>query len=78
MKTDQPEHPIEDKTAQLERAFIDEYLRARGHSRETLDRLPDTERHKLIRDACVYAGSRLSEIESRAHLIHELHADHHS
>jgi hypothetical protein len=63
----------EDPHAQLERAFIEEYLRLRHHSRETLNRLPDAEAARLLSEASIYASGRLTEMESRAHLVDELH-----
>ena len=52
-------HPMEDPEAQLERAFIDEYLRLHGHDPEA---------------ASIYAAGKLAEFESRAHYVHDIHA----
>jgi hypothetical protein len=71
---DRPETPRrEDPHAQLERALIEEYLRSQQHSLETLDQLPPDEAERLLQDASVYASGRLTEVESRAHLVDELH-----
>jgi len=65
--------PLQAPEAQLERAFIDEFLRTRGHDTNSVEQLPADERKRLLEDASVYAGGKLSEIEARAHFVHELH-----
>lgn len=68
-------HPIEDPEAALEQALIAEYLRMRGHDARSVERLPDAERDQLLRDASRHAAAKLTEIEARAHFVHELHGD---
>jgi hypothetical protein len=68
-------HPSEDPEARLERAFIDDFLRLRGHTTLSLAVLPDGERQQLLRDASTYAAGKLTEVEARAHFVHELHGD---
>jgi hypothetical protein len=65
--------PQQDPHAQLERAFIDEYLRAHHCSLETLAQLPPAEAAQLLRQASIYASGRLTEVESRAHYVDDLH-----
>jgi hypothetical protein len=65
--------PSEDPHAQLERAFLDEYLRAHGTSLDTLAQLPPEHATALLSDASRYASGRLTEVESRAHFVEELH-----
>ena len=57
----------------LERSLIDEYLRMCGHDPHKLEALPEERRHALLKEASVYASSKLSEVESRSHYIHGLH-----
>jgi hypothetical protein len=57
---------------QLERSLIDEYVRARGHDPRRLAELPDAEREELLKQASVYASSRMAEVESRSHYVHEI------
>jgi len=57
----------------LERALIDEFIRARGHDPRNLSGLPEHERERLLRDASIEASTRLAEVESRSHFVHELH-----
>lgn len=62
-----------DRTAQLESALIREFLEQRGHSAESLLTLPEADRHLLLEQASRWASSRLAEVESRAHYVHDLH-----
>jgi hypothetical protein len=62
--------------AQLERALIDEYIRMRGHDPASLRSRVDPEARALLTDASTYAAARLTEVESRAHYVHEIHAGH--
>ena len=64
---------LQDPEAQLERALIDEFLRARGHDSRSVETLPDEERKRLLQDASVHATGKLAEIEARARFVHELH-----
>lgn len=62
-----------DQMAQLEQAFIAEFLRRFGLTEAQLRTLPDVERHALEIQASAYASGRLAEVEARAHYIHDLH-----
>lgn len=64
--------------ALLERCLIEEYLKGKGHTRESLKRLPDDEAHQMMRDASTYASGKLSEIEIRARFTEDLHDAGHS
>jgi hypothetical protein len=59
----------------LERKLITEFLQLRGYDPETIDTVPEPERHAVLTEASIYASSRLTEIESRSHFVHELHGD---
>lgn len=71
------EHPetsaLPPPLGQLERALIDEFVRARGYDPLKLADLPEEEREPLLKDASVYASARLAEVESRSHFLHEIH-----
>lgn len=70
---------VESPLAQLERTLIDEFMRARGHDPRKLADLLPLKRDSLLREASVFASSRLAEVESRSHFVHEIHdgaADH--
>jgi hypothetical protein len=65
--------PRADQTAQLEQAFINEFIERRGVTRTTLVELPEDEQHALMKEASAYASARLAEVESRAQYVHDLH-----
>jgi hypothetical protein len=74
MRADQSEiSALEAPLAQLERALIEEFVRARTHNRVNLSDLPEHERTTLLKDASVYASARLAEIESRSQIVQDLH-----
>ncbi len=64
--------PGDDPLAQLERALIEEFLERQGSSLAALRSLPPEESDRLLRDASAYASGRLSEVETRAHLVGDL------
>lgn len=66
--------PMEDPEAQLERAFIDEYLRLHGHDPDAVRLLPEAEVTTLLEAASIYAAGKLAELESRSHYVHDIHA----
>jgi hypothetical protein len=67
--------PIEDQTAHLEQAFIEDFIRKGGHDPAHLELLPPAEREALLKHASTYAAARLAEVEARAHYVHEIHGD---
>ena len=68
------DEPIQvDPEAQLERAFIAEFLARRGQTMSTVLQLPLPEREALMAEASVYASARLCEVDARAHYVHDIH-----
>lgn len=67
------ERALEDPEAQLERALIEEFLRARGLDSVALLALPPDTAKRLLTEASMYAAMKLAEVESRAHFVHEIH-----
>lgn len=65
--------PMQDKYAQLERAFIDEFLRLNGYDAHSVLALPDEKRFAMLTQAAEYAALKLAEVEARAHYLHEIH-----
>jgi hypothetical protein len=65
--------PLEEPLAKLELALIDEFLRARGYDPVVLRSRSDGAAKAALKDATIYAATRLTEVESRAHYIHEIH-----
>jgi hypothetical protein len=67
------EGPIEDPESRLERAFIEEFLRLRGHDVHSVAMLPDAECRRLLGEASTYAALRLAEVNARSHYVHDIH-----
>jgi hypothetical protein len=65
--------PLEEPLAELERRLIDEYLRGRGHDPAVLRARGDADARQLLSDASQYAALKLTEVESRAHYVRDLH-----
>ncbi len=68
-----PETPLEAPQALLERAIIDDYLRARGYDPALLKFLPARQLDDIFREAAKYAGGKMAEHEARAHYVQEIH-----
>jgi hypothetical protein len=73
MPAERPEKPLESPFGQLERALIDEYVRARGYDPHRLADVPQAERDQLLKDASRYASTRLTEVESRSRFLDDIH-----
>jgi len=76
-RKDPDSQAMEMQTAHLELALIDQFIRSRGIDPARLHDLPDDEREALQKQAAAHAALKLAEMESRAHYVHDLHADHH-
>ncbi|MCU0491288.1 MAG: hypothetical protein MUD01_06865 [Chloroflexaceae bacterium] len=59
--------------AELERAFLEEFLHSQGLSLESVATLPAAQATAIMRAASLYASGHLSEVEARFHLVEELH-----
>ena len=66
---------IEDRSALLENALIEEYLKQKGYSYEDLKKLPAELVEKLMKEASQYASLKMEEVQARAHFVKELHDD---
>ncbi len=64
---------MEDPTAKLERMYIEEYLRTKGHTWESVHALALEERRRILTEASTYASVKLAEVEGKAKVIEELH-----
>ncbi len=65
--------PMQDRQAQLEQAFIDEFLRLRGITAGHSGALSAAEIASLMKQASAYASGKLAEVEARAHFVHDIH-----
>jgi hypothetical protein len=67
------ETTLEDPMAPLERALIDEFLKARGCTLSTVGQKPIAEGQVLLKQAAQYAIGRLAEIDARAAYLQQIH-----
>jgi hypothetical protein len=65
--------PVPFEPGQLERAYIEQYLHSQGTSLAALATLPPEQAEKLMRAASLYASMHLAEVETRSHLVDDLH-----
>ena len=64
---------MEEPEAALERMYLEEYLHGKGHTLQSLQTLPEEEARRLMVEASSYASTKLAEVETRAHLMEEIH-----
>lgn len=57
----------------LERAYIAQYLRSLGYAPADIPHLPKPRANELMRGASLYASARLAEVETRSHLVEDIH-----
>jgi hypothetical protein len=65
--------PLHEPLAQLEQHLIDDYLLALGYDPDALRERRDPAVRALLAAASQHAALRLTEVESRAHYVRELH-----
>ncbi len=58
----------------LERRLIEEYLRNKGYRMADLRSMPEEEARALMKEACMHASLKLSELESRAKFRRDIRA----
>lgn len=63
------------RSALLEKALIEEYLREQGYSLKSLETLPEDLAEKLMKEASQYASLKLEEVAARARFVEELRED---
>ena len=61
-----------DPHAQLEMLYIAEYLKSKGYQLDDLKTLPDAQLHQLMQEASQYASVKLTNVEMRAEMMHNL------
>ncbi len=64
---------MQDPQAKLERMYLEEFLRSRGHTLETIKALPEAEGKRIMTEASTFIGTKLAEMERRASMVHEIH-----
>ena len=65
--------PLEEPLAELERRLIDEYIRSAGQDPDVVRTKGDAASRQLLIAASTYAATKLTEVESRAHYVRDLH-----
>ena len=65
--------PMEEPLAQLERQLIDDYVRSAGEDPDALRARTDDIARLVLKNAAMFAGTRLAEIECRSHYVRNLH-----
>jgi hypothetical protein len=56
----------EEAHAELEKCLIDEYLKGKGYTLESLKKLTEDEAHRIMSEASTYVSCKLAEIENKA------------
>jgi len=71
----EPYQIMELPTANLEKMYIEAYLRSKGLSLAALRKLPASEIKQIMKEASTYASSKLAEVEKRAEFVRDLHGE---
>ena len=69
---------MQDPQEKLEKMYLEEFLHSKGHTWTSVAALPEVERKKILTEASTYVSIKLAEMESKAHVIEELHGTHSS
>ncbi len=64
---------MEDPQAKLGRMYIEEYLRNKGYTWESVRALPEQVAKKIMVEASTYAAIKLSEVDARANVVKQIH-----
>ncbi len=64
---------MEDPQAKLGRMYIEEYLRNKGYTWESVRALPEQVAKKIMVEASTYAAIKLSEVDARAKVVKQIH-----
>ncbi|CAG0942521.1 hypothetical protein ANRL1_00967 [Anaerolineae bacterium] len=63
---------IDSPETELARLYIEEYLRSKGHSVQSVCKLPEGEARRLWVEVSLYVSSKLAEVSARSHLMHDI------
>ncbi len=64
---------MEDRQTQLSRMYLEEYLRSKGHTWQSVRELPEAAGKQILIEASTYVAIKLAEVEARAHVEREIH-----
>lgn len=63
---------IESPESELAKAYMEEYLRSRGHTMESICKLPESEAKRLWIEVSMYIAGKLAEVSTRSHFMHNI------
>ena len=64
--------PMHEPLAELERELVAAYIAGAGQTVDALRARDDAAAQALLKEASIYASSRLSEVEARLHYLRSL------
>ncbi len=64
---------MEDPQAKLGRMYVEEFLRNKGHTWESVRALPEDAAKKIMVEASTYAAMKLCEVDARASVVKQIH-----
>lgn len=64
---------MEDPQAKLGRMYIEEYLRNKGYTWDSVRALPEQAAKKIMVEASTYAAIKLCEVDARANVVKQIH-----
>lgn len=64
---------MSDPQEKLASMYIEEFLRGKGYTFESVRQLPEEQAKKVMAEASTYAACKLAEVERRAHIMDEIH-----
>lgn len=64
---------MEDPQAKLGRMYVEEYLRNKGHTWESVRALSEEAAKKIMVEASTYAAIKVCEVDARADVIKRIH-----
>ena len=66
---------MEDPQMALARFYVEQYLRSKSFTTKSLHDLPEEQVKRLMVEASTYAALKLAEVETRAHMVGDMHGD---
>ncbi len=66
---------MEDPQMALARFYVEQYLRSKSFTTKNLHDLPEDQVRRLMVEASTYAALKLAEVETRAHMVGDIHGN---
>jgi|OpeIllAssembly_1097287.scaffolds.fasta_scaffold10422_3 hypothetical protein len=64
---------MDDPEAKLAMVYIDEYLRGKGQTLESICNLPKDQAKQLMIEASTYAAIKLADVDTKSRMIKDIH-----